>query len=306
MRSDRVRSPPACGLRRFRDCRGAQAGAPMSLKDRITDDMKAAMRAKDAPRLLTIRGLLAAIKQREVDERIVARRRAPSSRSSTSSSSSARTRSSSSPPAAARTWSTRKAPSCRCSRATCRRGSAPKRSPPRSPRSSPRPARAAPGRHGQGHGRGESALRRPRRDGPGVGSGQGRARALTDPVAESLLQDADMTLPSKPSRTTSRSRRSSAPQRWPKPLPPDFAASSTTGPTSKAARASRRRRASRRQRAPPGSPTRGCRWRRTCTAPDEIARFAELLATLPKPILVFCRSGARSSKLFAAATAGPR
>ena len=42
----------------------------MSLKDRITEDMKAAMRAKDAPRLLTIRGLLAAIKQREVDERI--------------------------------------------------------------------------------------------------------------------------------------------------------------------------------------------------------------------------------------------
>lgn len=42
----------------------------MSMKDRITDDMKTAMRAKDAPRLLTIRGLLAAIKQREVDERI--------------------------------------------------------------------------------------------------------------------------------------------------------------------------------------------------------------------------------------------
>ena len=42
----------------------------MSLKDRITEDMKAAMRAKDAPRLLTIRGLLAACKQREVDERI--------------------------------------------------------------------------------------------------------------------------------------------------------------------------------------------------------------------------------------------
>ena len=43
----------------------------MSLKDRITEDMKIAMRAKDAPRLLTIRGLLAACKQREVDERIV-------------------------------------------------------------------------------------------------------------------------------------------------------------------------------------------------------------------------------------------
>ena len=42
----------------------------MSLKERITEDMKTAMRAKDAPRLLTIRGLLAAMKQREVDERI--------------------------------------------------------------------------------------------------------------------------------------------------------------------------------------------------------------------------------------------
>jgi hypothetical protein len=42
----------------------------MGLKDRITDDMKAAMRAKDSARLLTIRGLLAALKQREVDERI--------------------------------------------------------------------------------------------------------------------------------------------------------------------------------------------------------------------------------------------
>jgi len=42
----------------------------MTLKERITEDMKVAMRAKDAPRLLTIRGLLAAMKQREVDERI--------------------------------------------------------------------------------------------------------------------------------------------------------------------------------------------------------------------------------------------
>ena len=43
----------------------------MSLKERITDDMKAAMRAKDAERLSAIRMLLAACKQREVDERIV-------------------------------------------------------------------------------------------------------------------------------------------------------------------------------------------------------------------------------------------
>jgi len=42
----------------------------MMLKDRITEDMKAAMRAKDSARLLTIRGLLAAMKQKEVDERI--------------------------------------------------------------------------------------------------------------------------------------------------------------------------------------------------------------------------------------------
>jgi len=43
----------------------------MSLKDRIIEDMKAAMRAKDAPRLSAIRMLTAAIKQKEVDERIV-------------------------------------------------------------------------------------------------------------------------------------------------------------------------------------------------------------------------------------------
>ncbi len=42
----------------------------MSLRERITEDMKIAMRAKDADRLLTIRGLMAAIKQKEVDERI--------------------------------------------------------------------------------------------------------------------------------------------------------------------------------------------------------------------------------------------
>ena len=42
----------------------------MSLKDQITEDMKTAMRAKDADRLGTIRMLLAAIKQKEVDEQI--------------------------------------------------------------------------------------------------------------------------------------------------------------------------------------------------------------------------------------------
>jgi uncharacterized protein YqeY len=42
----------------------------MSLKDQINEDMKTAMRAKDAARLLTIRGLMAAMKQKEVDERV--------------------------------------------------------------------------------------------------------------------------------------------------------------------------------------------------------------------------------------------
>ncbi|KQU88688.1 uncharacterized protein YqeY [Variovorax paradoxus] len=42
----------------------------MSLKEQITEDMKTAMRAKDSERLGTIRLLLAALKQKEVDERV--------------------------------------------------------------------------------------------------------------------------------------------------------------------------------------------------------------------------------------------
>ena len=42
----------------------------MTLKERITEDMKTAMRAKETARLGAIRLLLAAIKQKEVDERI--------------------------------------------------------------------------------------------------------------------------------------------------------------------------------------------------------------------------------------------
>ena len=43
----------------------------MSLKEKITEDMKTAMRAKDSERLGTIRLLLAAAKQKEIDERVV-------------------------------------------------------------------------------------------------------------------------------------------------------------------------------------------------------------------------------------------
>ncbi len=42
----------------------------MPLKERITEDMKAAMRAKDQARLSAVRMLLAAMKQKEVDERV--------------------------------------------------------------------------------------------------------------------------------------------------------------------------------------------------------------------------------------------
>ena len=42
----------------------------MSLKEQITEDMKSAMRAKEVDRLSTIRMLLAAMKQKEVDERV--------------------------------------------------------------------------------------------------------------------------------------------------------------------------------------------------------------------------------------------
>ncbi|MEO8525286.1 MAG: TIGR01244 family sulfur transferase [Caldimonas sp.] len=37
-------------------------------------------------------------------------------------------------------------------------------------------------------------------------------------------------------------------------------------------------------------------------SPEEIARFSELIAAMPKPILAFCRSGTRSGKLWRAAT----
>ncbi|HEU4645786.1 MAG TPA: GatB/YqeY domain-containing protein [Burkholderiales bacterium] len=42
----------------------------MTLKERISEDMKAAMRARDAARLSAVRLLLAALKQKEVDERV--------------------------------------------------------------------------------------------------------------------------------------------------------------------------------------------------------------------------------------------
>ncbi len=39
-------------------------------------------------------------------------------------------------------------------------------------------------------------------------------------------------------------------------------------------------------------------------SPEEVARFAQLLNSLPRPILAFCRTGTRSGKLYRAATGG--
>jgi Yqey-like protein len=88
----------------------------MSLKERITDDMKTAMRAKDSERLGTIRLLQSAMKQKEVDERIelddaaiVAK--TPSPRLSK-------------PPG--KTWWTKKKPNWRCSVPICPNACRPK------------------------------------------------------------------------------------------------------------------------------------------------------------------------------------
>jgi len=52
-------------------CKNFFQGEKMSLKDQVVEDMKTAMHAKDSERLGTIRLLLAAAKQKEVDERVV-------------------------------------------------------------------------------------------------------------------------------------------------------------------------------------------------------------------------------------------
>lgn len=55
---------------RWKTCVGAERLPEMSLKHRIQEDMKAALKGGDKSRLAAIRLILAAIKQREVDERI--------------------------------------------------------------------------------------------------------------------------------------------------------------------------------------------------------------------------------------------
>src|SRR3546814_17783474 len=65
-----LRSSAITAVSATRPCQpsSTKSGADVTLKARITEDMKTAMRAKDSARLGTIRLLLAGIKQREVDE----------------------------------------------------------------------------------------------------------------------------------------------------------------------------------------------------------------------------------------------
>ena len=113
----------------------------MTLKERITEDMKAAMRASDKERLLTIRMVQAAIKQREVDERIVLddaqviavlEKMVKQRRESIVAFEQA----------AAPTLPTRKRPRSRCCRPTCRTSFRRPRSTPSSRKPSLRPAPA--------------------------------------------------------------------------------------------------------------------------------------------------------------------
>lgn len=112
----------------------------MSLKTRLTEDMKTAMRAKDQVSLGTIRLINAAVKQFEVDERTEAddakitailtkmvKQRKDGAKSTLKP--------------AVRIWQTKKTPKSTCCTATCRKCSPPAKSAPPSKQPLPKPAR---------------------------------------------------------------------------------------------------------------------------------------------------------------------
>ena len=149
----------------------------MTLKARITEDMKNAMRAKDGARLSTIRLLLAAIKQREVDERIeltdadvlaVIDKMVKQRRDSIS------------PVRGRQARGPRRRPSA--PRSTCCTAYLPaqadgeRRSTPLIADDDRSDRCRRVGRHGQGHGGAEAEARRARRHGRRFGPGQGEAR----------------------------------------------------------------------------------------------------------------------------------
>jgi ribosomal protein S21 len=269
---------------------------PMTLKDRITEDMKAAMRAKDAPRLLTIRGLLAAMKQREVDERIVLDDAAVigildklvKQRKDSIAQFGAGGR---------QDLVDKETASCRCSKPTCRSASTPPRPTPRSPASSPR--RARPGRPTWAA---SWRRRRPALAGKAdmalvsaagqAGAGEVRIRAMTSRPcpARAIAEDvwvAPQLTPQAMTEAASAGFRSVINNR------PDFEG----GPGPAHQRRDRGGGEGRRPGVPLPAGLGGYQ------SPEEAAACARLLAELPRPLLMFCRSGARSTRLYQLAQA---
>ena len=264
-----------------------------TLKDRITEDMKAAMRARDSERLSTIRMLLAACKQREVDERIelddnavvglvdkLIKQRKDSitafqqgGRTDLADKESAEVRVLRGLPAAAA--------GCRRDR---RRGGGHRR----------RTGRQRPGRHGPGDGRGQGPAGRQGRDGAGVGSRQagpvevGCAPCNTHLPLRAIADDvcvAPQLTPAAMAEVARAGFRAVVNNR------PDF----EEGADAADQRADRGRGAGRR----PGIPLPA--GERRLPVARRGRRDGATAAELPRPLLMFCRSGARSTRLFALA-----
>ena len=157
----------------------------MPLKQTITEDMKDAMRARDTARLSTIRLLLAAIKQREVDERkdmtdadvLAIIDKMIKQRKDSIAQFEAGNRKDLADAERAEIDRAVRVPAGRAQRRRDRRGDRRRHRPDR---------RERPRRHGQGDGRTEAATRRPRRHGGRFRADQSQARGLTPTAPASL------------------------------------------------------------------------------------------------------------------------
>ena len=250
------------------------------------------MRAKDAPRLLTIRGLLAALKQREVDERIVLDDAAVIAivdklvkQRKDSIAAVHRRR----PPGPGRQGSRRAggarelpaaAPGRRRDRGRSRRASSPRPAPPAratwaSVMAAAKARAGRQGRHGARLGRGQARAREVSRHGHELDLSLPAPSPPTSAVAPQLTPAAMAEAAGAGFRSVINNR-------------PDFEG----GPDAADQRGDRGGSAGRRPRVPlPAG--RG----ELPVARRKSAAFARLLASLPRPVLVFCRSGARSTRL---------
>ena len=271
----------------------------MSLKDRITDDMKDAMRQKDASRLLTIRGLLAAMKQREVDERIVLDDAAivaiidklVKQRKDSITQFSAGQRQD----LVAKEEAEQKILEAYLPQRLDAQASG------RGRRDRRRDRRQRALRHGSRHGRGQGASGGSGRHGDGLCRRQAGPDPLnsnfqlpppTMPTPSVQRLTADVSVPATRSCRDGLGRPGRLSQRHQQP-----------------SRSRRRRRTADHAAMESAARAAGLEYAflpvsPAFQSPEDIARFAELLQQMPKPILAFCRSGTRSGRLFQAATGG--